>query len=184
MGNFILASFSLMLSRNLNFDYIIFRIMRKIAFVLAGALFGAATVGTAAHHENVVIESKYDGNKTKVEQHELPQEVIQSLEESEYQNWELQEAYRVQDEMTNEVHYELHLASDVDAQKVKNVTFNEDGEIISEEDSELGRTDDQQFDQQQHEPGLERTDPGMDQGTEPGIEEGVEPGREEQQQQY
>jgi hypothetical protein len=151
--------------------------MKKIALVLAGAFFGVTTMSAVANtNENIVIESKYfDGNKTKVEKDELPQEVIQSLEESEYQNWEIQEAYKVKDELTNEVHYELQLASEFDAEMVKSVTINKDGEIISEEDADLGRTEDQEFDQQQTEPGFEGTDPGIDQDVEPGFE-GTEPG--------
>jgi hypothetical protein len=167
--------------------------MKKIAIVLAGALLSTTTMSAIANtNENIVIESKYfDGNKTKVEKEELPQEVIQSLEESEYQNWEIQEAYKVKDEMTNEVHFELHLASDMDAQNVKNVTFSEAGEIISEEDSDLGRTEEQEFEQYeqpQTEPGLEGTEPGIDQDheVEPGFEgEGTEPGFDgSEQQQY
>jgi hypothetical protein len=152
--------------------------MKKVALVLAGAFLSMTSFNAMANtNENIVIESKYfDGNKTKVEKEELPQEVMQSLEESEYQNWEIQEAYKVEDELTNEIHYELHLASDMDAQKVKNVTFNEAGEIISEEDSELGRTEDQQFDQEQTEPGFEGTEPGFEEGTEPEFD-----GTEQQQ---
>jgi hypothetical protein len=149
--------------------------MKKIALVVAGAFLSVSTMGAMANiTDNTVIESKYDGNKTKVEKDDLPQEVIQSLEESEYQNWEIQEAYKVKDEMTNEVHYELHLASDFDAAMIKNVTFNEAGEIISEQESDLGRTEDQEFDQREMEPDFE-TDPGIDQGTEPGFD-GTEPG--------
>jgi hypothetical protein len=156
--------------------------MKKIAIVLAGAFLSTTTLSAVANtNENIVIESKYDGNKTKVEKEELPQEVIQSLEESEYQNWEIQEAYKVKDEMTNEVHYELHLASDMDAENIKNVTISEDGEILSEEDADLGRTEDQEFEQNeqpQTEPGFEGTEPGIDQDNE------VEPGFDGTEQQY
>jgi hypothetical protein len=165
--------------------------MKKIAIVLAGAFLSTTTLSAVANtNENIVIESKYDGNKTKVEKEELPQEVIQSLEESEYQNWEIQEAYKVKDEMTNEVHYELHLASDMDAENIKNVTISEDGEILSEEDADLGRTEDQEFEQNeqpQTEPGFEGTEPGIDQDdeVEPGFEgEGTEPGFDGTEQQY
>jgi hypothetical protein len=166
--------------------------MKKIAIVLAGAFLSATTLSAVANNnENIVIESmKCDGNKQKVEQAELPQEVIQSLEESEFQNWEIKEAYKVEDEMTNEVHYELHLASDMDVQNIKSVTISEDGEILSEEDANLGRTEDQEFEQYeqpQTEPGFEGTEPGIEQDdeVEPGFEgEGTEPGFEGTEQQY
>jgi hypothetical protein len=153
--------------------------MRKIAVILAVAFFGFTTMASA-----VAVDDRED-KKTKVQQHELPQEVIQSLEESEYQNWEIQEAYKVEDELTQEVNYELHLASDYDAEMVKSVTFNEDGEIIREEESDFGRTDDQ-LDQQQ--PGFEdhgieepRDEPGMQPGTQP---ETGQPGTERPGEQY
>jgi hypothetical protein len=148
--------------------------MKKIAMFLAVAFFGFTTMA------NAVAWDDRDDKKKKVQQHELPQEVIQSLEESEYQNWEIQEAYRVEDDLTDEVHYELHLASDMDAEKVKNVTFNEQGEIISEQESELGRTDDQ-FDQQQQWDEQQREEPGMQPGTQP---ETGQPGTERPGEQY
>lgn len=148
--------------------------MKKLALFLTGAFLSVSTMGAMA----------FDGNKTKVEQSELPQEVIQSLEESEYQNWEIQEAYKVKDDLTNEVHYELHLASDADAALVRNVSFSKEGEIIRDEESDFGRTEDQELDQegieQGTEPGFEGTQPGMDgetvpESTEPGMQPGTQP---------
>lgn len=131
--------------------------MKKLAILLTGAFLTVSTLGMTF---NVVSESDFfDGKKTKVERNELPQEVIGSLEESQYQDWEIQEAYRVEDDQTNEVHYELHLASAMDAHKVKNVTFNESGEIISEKDSDLGRTGEQELEQEGTEPGMESESP-------------------------
>jgi hypothetical protein len=156
--------------------------MKKISLILTAAFLSVSTMGAMANMaDNFVIESNYDGNKTKVEKDELPQEVIKSLEESDYKNWEIQEAYKVEDELTNVIHYELHLASDLSTQMVRNVTFTEDGEIISEKESDLGRTEDLQFEQLETEPGFEGTDPGMD--TEPGLEE-TEPDTEAPGQQY
>jgi hypothetical protein len=137
--------------------------MKKIALFLAIAFFSVSTFVFA------------DGNKTKVDKEELPQEVIQSLEEGEYSEWEIQEAYKVKDEMTNEVRYELQLASDMDAEQVRNVTFNENGEIISDEfDMEMERTEDQHFEEQGTQPGFEGQDEGIEQGTEPGLDHGTE----------
>jgi hypothetical protein len=135
--------------------------MKKIALFLTGAFLSVSTFNAMAMTtDQMVVESKFDGNKTKVERNELPQEVIQSLEEGQYQDWEIQEAYRVEDDLTNEVHYELHLASSADAQMVRSVTFNESGEIISEQESDYGRTGEQGLEQE--------TEPGMDHhGTEP-----------------
>jgi hypothetical protein len=138
--------------------------MKKIALLLTAAFVSFSTMAAI-----------FDGNKTKVERDELPQEVIQTLEESEYRLWEIQEAYRVEDEQTNEVHYELHMASYTAADQVKNIIFSEDGQIIREEESDLGRTEDQQFEQPGTEPGFEGTDPGLE-GADPEIEEpGTQP---------
>lgn len=136
--------------------------MKKIALVLAGAFLSVSTMAA------------FDGKKSKVEQSELPQEVIQSLEESEYQNWEIQEAFKVEDDLTNEVKYELQLASDTDSEMVRSVTFNEAGEIISEEASDFQRSEDQDIYQDDMEQGTEPVEPGFE-GTEPGIDQGTEP---------
>jgi hypothetical protein len=159
--------------------------MKMIAVVLAGAFLSVSTLGAMSKMskmtEYIAIEENYfDEKKTKVEHDELPQKVILGLEDSEYRLWEVQEAFRIEDEQTDEVHYELHLASYAAADKVKSVTFNENGEIISEEDSELGRTEDQEFDQQEAQPGIEGTEPGIDQDQdldrdEPGMQPGTQP---------
>lgn len=178
--------------------------MKKIALMLTGAFLSVSTVGAMASiSDNVVVESKiFDGKKSKVEQSELPQEIIQSLEDGQYQNWEIQEAYKVEDEMTSSVHYELQLASTEDAEMVKSVTFAETGEILSEVDSELGMTEEESAIEEETEttePALEEepafeqetetTDPAFDEGTEstdPSLDnentepalDGTEPGTE------
>lgn len=164
--------------------------MKKIALFLTGAFLSVSTIGAIASvTDNVVVERFVDNKKTKVEKSELPEEVIQSLEQSEFQNWEIQEAYKVEDEQSGEVHYELSLAS---ADQVQQVKFSEAGEIMR--DSEMGRSDDLQQDQSieqnqgTQDQGLDQgtQDQGMDQGTEdPATEPGTEPGSETQPgQQY
>ncbi len=151
--------------------------MKKIALILTGAFLSVSTVGSfASVSENVAVESNiFDGKKTKVEQSELPQEIIDGLEGSEYQSWEIQEAFKVEDEMTSAVHYELQLASSEDASMIKSVTFTESGEILTEQDAELG----------QFEEAAPQED--INQEVEPSLEEGsesTEPGTEVPAEQY
>lgn len=144
--------------------------MKKLALILTGAFLSVSTMGAMAYSTNdMATESRHDDKKKKVEQSQLPEEVIQGLEESEYKNWEIREAYEVKDEMTNEVNYELHVASDTEADKVRFLTFSESGEILSDTDSELGRAE--EGIQQETEPGLETepAEPGME-PAEPGLE--------------
>ena len=148
--------------------------MKKVALFLTGAFLSVSTIGAMASiTDNVAVERFLDNKKTKVEKSELPEEVIQGLQQSEFQTWEIQEAYKVEDEQTGEIHYELSLASADQVQKVK---FSEAGEIMI--DSELGRSEDQNQGMQEgaEDPGI---DQGLDQGTEePAPEPGTEPGQQ------
>lgn len=157
--------------------------MKKIALFLTGAFLSVSTIGAIASvTDNVAVERFVDNKKTKVEKSELPEEVIQGLQQSEFQTWEIQEAYKVEDDQSGEVHYELSLAS---ADQVQQVKFSEAGEIMRD-DSELGRTEDQNQgmqDQGIEDPSFDQgtQDQGLDQGTEtedPATEPGTEPGQQ------
>jgi len=107
--------------------------MKKLALVLAISIGTYGMTVASPLNQNMAIQQTQDDQKVEVTVDELPDVVVKTLSESEYQSWELGKVYQVTKSEDNSVYYLFDLKQGDEKKELK---IDTEGNIMKDDESE------------------------------------------------